>query len=206
MEKSKMTKKHLKKLSVEELYLLVEEEFGVQGTNFRDAKAKKNDVITWVVTAVTSDMSENATSVFEDLSTEKEIEFEEWADNNHVAGEEINPLWHPVVRRRCAEIDRVALQQSTGDVEDLTGTQKDEKPEAKEVVFPEGSIALSDVPEKAIYTYVGQKKKWQVTKKYVADNGKPHVCVEPVIPTKNDQPYDLVNKNHVGAPVFIVTE
>lgn len=42
---------------------------------------------------------------FKDLSTAEILDYKLWARENHKAGDTINPLWHPVVRRECQMID-----------------------------------------------------------------------------------------------------
>ena len=45
-------------------------------------------------------------SFFRKLTDEEEREFRTWARNNHKAGGEVDPCWHPVVRNECYLIDR----------------------------------------------------------------------------------------------------
>ena len=41
---------------------------------------------------------------FRSLSETEEQEFRQWARSTYVAGEPINPLWHPVAREECLEM------------------------------------------------------------------------------------------------------
>ncbi len=43
--------------------------------------------------------------MFRSLNDAETREFVSWANDNYVAGEEINPTWHPVVRERCKQIN-----------------------------------------------------------------------------------------------------
>lgn len=42
---------------------------------------------------------------FRELSDQEAAEFRQWARDNYTRGSEINPLWHPVVRDECAEMN-----------------------------------------------------------------------------------------------------
>lgn len=46
--------------------------------------------------------------LFRELNTAEVQSFEEWATVNHAPGMQIDPLWHPVIRQRCAMIDKEA--------------------------------------------------------------------------------------------------
>jgi hypothetical protein len=39
--------------------------------------------------------------LFKDLSEKETSEFRKWARDNWTVGEDIDPLWHPVVRAMC---------------------------------------------------------------------------------------------------------
>ena len=43
--------------------------------------------------------------IFRELTPEEEIKFRQWARNNYHPREEINELWHPVVRAECERIN-----------------------------------------------------------------------------------------------------
>jgi hypothetical protein len=43
--------------------------------------------------------------MFRELSPEEELEFRQWARDNHKPNEPINPLWHPIIRQECSRID-----------------------------------------------------------------------------------------------------
>jgi len=45
-------------------------------------------------------------SMYRELSDEAKARFREWARNNHKAGDEINSLWHPIVKDECRLIDK----------------------------------------------------------------------------------------------------
>ncbi len=58
---------------------------------------------------------------FRSLSPEEVADFRNWADWNHRAGDPINvELWHPVVVKRCREIDA-----RDGAPEDEDGKRRD---------------------------------------------------------------------------------
>jgi hypothetical protein len=44
--------------------------------------------------------------MYRELSDEAKARFREWARNNHKAGDEINSLWHPIVKDECRLIDK----------------------------------------------------------------------------------------------------
>ena len=46
-----------------------------------------------------------STTPFRDLDPAEVAEFRQAARDNHEAGDEINPVWHPVYRDECAKID-----------------------------------------------------------------------------------------------------
>ena len=46
-----------------------------------------------------------STMLFRDLDPDEVLEFRQAARDNHQAGDEINPVWHPVYRDECAAID-----------------------------------------------------------------------------------------------------
>tara|TARA_R110000772_G_scaffold32700_1_gene79834 strand:- start:881 stop:1255 length:375 start_codon:yes stop_codon:yes gene_type:complete len=46
-----------------------------------------------------------STTLFRDLDPAEVAEFRQAARENHQAGDEINPVWHPVYRHECAAID-----------------------------------------------------------------------------------------------------
>lgn len=43
--------------------------------------------------------------MFRTLDPQEEVTFRKWARDNHQPGDEIDSLWHPVVRDECAKID-----------------------------------------------------------------------------------------------------
>lgn len=43
--------------------------------------------------------------MFRTLDPQEEATFRKWARDNHQPGDEIDSLWHPVVRDECAKID-----------------------------------------------------------------------------------------------------
>ena len=45
---------------------------------------------------------------FRDLDNKEEVEFRQWARDNHKAGMEISSAWHPVVVAECKIIDKEA--------------------------------------------------------------------------------------------------
>lgn len=48
-------------------------------------------------------------TIFRELSAEEEIEFRQWARDNHTPGELIkDETWHPAVVSECMEMDREA--------------------------------------------------------------------------------------------------
>lgn len=44
-------------------------------------------------------------SFFRVLGPEEEQEFRQWARDNHNPGDEVDEVWHPVVRDECKKID-----------------------------------------------------------------------------------------------------
>jgi hypothetical protein len=42
---------------------------------------------------------------FRNLSEEETSEFRQWARDNWTVGEDIDPLWHPVVRAMCERME-----------------------------------------------------------------------------------------------------
>lgn len=44
--------------------------------------------------------------MFRDLNLEEEKEFRQWARENYKPGDEINSVWHPVVRDECEKINQ----------------------------------------------------------------------------------------------------
>jgi len=46
-----------------------------------------------------------STTLFRDLDPDEVADFRQAARENHQAGDEINPVWHPVYRDECAKID-----------------------------------------------------------------------------------------------------
>ena len=51
---------------------------------------------------------------YRDLSPEEEKEFRDHARDIHDPGDEINGLWHPVVKDECEKIDAEVMQNGTG--------------------------------------------------------------------------------------------
>jgi len=45
---------------------------------------------------------------FKTLSETEVKEYKQWARDNHTAGDEVQLIWHPVVRAECKRIDREA--------------------------------------------------------------------------------------------------
>jgi hypothetical protein len=50
--------------------------------------------------------------MFRELNEQETLEFQQWADDNYQPGTPINPVWHPVVQYRCAEINERANQNN----------------------------------------------------------------------------------------------
>ena len=44
-------------------------------------------------------------SIWRDLDEHEVVEFEQWAIDNYNVGDIINPTWHPVVQRKCQDIN-----------------------------------------------------------------------------------------------------
>ena len=57
-------------------------------------------------------------SLFRKLGKLETQEFKQWARDNHVAGQPINPAWHPVVRAECARIDMGAETQKVREAQE----------------------------------------------------------------------------------------
>lgn len=47
-------------------------------------------------------------SLFRELEPGAAARFRQWARDNYVPGDPINPLWHPVVRDECERMTSVA--------------------------------------------------------------------------------------------------
>lgn len=52
---------------------------------------------------------------FKKLSANEQTNYRRWATDNHKAGQCINPMWHPVVRRECERINRRDETGSNGE-------------------------------------------------------------------------------------------
>ena len=44
--------------------------------------------------------------LFRDLNSEEVKEFRQWTRDNYKPGEQISPVWHPVVQHECAEMNK----------------------------------------------------------------------------------------------------
>ena len=44
-------------------------------------------------------------NMYRDLSDEAKVRFRQWARDNHKAGQDINELWHPVIKDECRIMD-----------------------------------------------------------------------------------------------------
>tara|TARA_R110000751_G_scaffold35325_2_gene86842 strand:- start:3712 stop:3939 length:228 start_codon:yes stop_codon:yes gene_type:complete len=53
---------------------------------------------------------------FQRLSNEDQERYRLWATNNYKAGQYINPMWHPVVRRECERISKGNETRGDGQV------------------------------------------------------------------------------------------
>lgn len=51
--------------------------------------------------------------MFKELTYAKRQQFRSWANDHFVAGGDINPTWHPVVRERCEEINELGAKTVT---------------------------------------------------------------------------------------------
>ena len=45
-------------------------------------------------------------SLFKKLNTSEEQEFRKWARDNFKPGDEISPIWHPILRDECFIIEK----------------------------------------------------------------------------------------------------
>lgn len=62
--------------------------------------------------------------LFRELDPVEQEQFREWARENYKPGEEINPVWHPVVQEECSKIELADLAREALAVQDacnLTG-------------------------------------------------------------------------------------
>jgi hypothetical protein len=59
--------------------------------------------------------------MFKKLSDDEEEEYRLWAMDNYEPGSDINPVWHPVVRRECERIN--GRDEARGDPEDSDESQ-----------------------------------------------------------------------------------
>lgn len=50
--------------------------------------------------------------MFRELNEQETLEFQQWADDNYTPGSSISSAWHPVVQKRCAEINEEFLVES----------------------------------------------------------------------------------------------
>jgi hypothetical protein len=50
-------------------------------------------------------------SFFRVLNKDEDVEMRRWARENYTPGDEINPLWHPVVRYECERINEDLAQK-----------------------------------------------------------------------------------------------
>ena len=53
--------------------------------------------------------------LFKTLSKEEEEEYRLWAIDNYEPGSDVNPVWHPVVRRECERINGRDKAASNGE-------------------------------------------------------------------------------------------
>ena len=44
-------------------------------------------------------------NIFRTLDTKEAKEFRQWAKNNYIPGTMINPIWHPVVKEECKNMN-----------------------------------------------------------------------------------------------------
>ena len=56
---------------------------------------------------------------FKDLTPEEEIEFRQWARDNWKLGNEINPVWHPVVKDECSIMTTESLEDFIEGIKNL---------------------------------------------------------------------------------------
>ena len=57
-------------------------------------------------------------SMFRDLDAKEIDDFKQWARENHKAGDQVSPLWHPVVRNECYTMDKEAGLYEVADTAD----------------------------------------------------------------------------------------
>ena len=50
-----------------------------------------------------------ADDCYRELDEKEEKKFRRWARDNHVSGDPIKPVWHPVVRNECFIIDNESI-------------------------------------------------------------------------------------------------
>lgn len=53
-------------------------------------------------------------ALFKELTAEEEVEFRQWARDNHKPLQPISNLWHPVVQDECIRIDKEFMAGATG--------------------------------------------------------------------------------------------
>jgi hypothetical protein len=68
---------------------------------------------------------------FQRLSSEDKKRYRLWATNNYKAGQYIDPMWHPVVRRECERINR--RNEAGSNNEAIGGSETVEKATNEEV-------------------------------------------------------------------------
>ena len=69
--------------------------------------------------------------MFKELSEQERKDFKQWARDNYRPGGEINEVWHPVIQRECARMDReyVMSKENEGTFELNSSRDSDACPE-----------------------------------------------------------------------------
>ena len=177
-------KSELKKMNWDKLYAIAEE----LGTDFKveigTDEPSKPQLIALILQKqeeqTTAPTEEPATSLHRELTAEEEVEFRGWARENYRPGEPIDPMWHPVVKEECAEINASAEVSS-------------EKPASS----VETAIIADLLPDTE-YKLGG--KRYKVVRRYTDEKERPHVVVK----SGNGPEMDLWQKNHINVEVVIV--
>lgn len=183
----------------EEMGIDYEQEFGIP-------TPKKALVIDAILDKQTELQEEQHTDknppLHRELNAAEEREFRQWARTNYKAGQPIDETWHPVVQEECAEInamDGVEVVQKVA--KRISKKKQAAKAEVKTTVKKVVELELEDV-----FCFEGNKKVFQVIKKYQDDKARPHIVVKTEAPTKS-QPaeMDLYYKNHLEMNAVVFT-
>lgn len=75
--------------------------------------------------------------MFKQLSESEVAEYQQWARDNFVPGEEVNPVFHPVIQKQCLELEWEYLEGNLGsgeiDVEGIFSRQQEIERQLNEI-------------------------------------------------------------------------